>query len=310
MKRGSPWTAPAMPEIRAALRRGFIDMIERHSEALVDDPDLRSARNPAQLRRRNNLARDLAAALDEMRTEVKALDRSALYWVARDMVPVVMSAAESLPEWTPDLAMPSEAGMLCWAKPAGDMMFHDKGAVPWDGAWWWRRPDGLLQIQLASRLTQRQDLLVPFGISTPLWSGTTLLVNPDVPRTAEVHGDPDASQMVRILGATWLLMDQRTVAEVRTLPAPSLAATAGDADTTPSLVSMVELRRKLPESHKPTTSSGVQRKYHSRWDVEGHWRQQACGPRWSQRKPIYITDYTKGPEGAPLKSSKVHVLRR
>jgi hypothetical protein len=42
------------------------------------------------------------------------------------------------------------------------------------------------------------------------------LVDPSVPRTAEVEDNPDASEFVRILGATWLLMDQRTVAETRT----------------------------------------------------------------------------------------------
>lgn len=118
MKRGSPWTAPAMPDIRAALRRGFVELIERHGTALVDDPDLRNVRNPAQLRRRNALARELAASLDEMRTEVQAIDRAALYWVAREMVPVVMSAAQTLPEWTPDLVLPSDAGMLCCAGPS------------------------------------------------------------------------------------------------------------------------------------------------------------------------------------------------
>ena len=167
----------------------------------------------------------------------------------------------------------------------------------------------MLQIQVASRLTQRQDLLEPFGISTPLWSGTTLLLNPDVPRTAEVNGDPDASQMVRILGATWLLMDQRTVAEVRTLP-PGPGPGAADIKAAPSAVSMVELRRKLPEVRERTSTSTTERVYRSRWSVDGHWRQQACGPRWSQRKPLYITEYTKGPADAPLKSSKVHVFRR
>lgn len=160
-------------------------------------------------------------------------------------------------------------------------------------AWWWRRADGVLQIQVASRLTQRQDLLEPFGITTPLWSGTTLLVNPDVPRTAEVNGDPDASQMVRILGATWLLMDQRTVAETRTLQ-PTQSTAPSDTVVPPSSVSMVELRRKLPESReRTTTSTAAERTYHSRWWVEGHWRQQACGPGWSQRKPLYITDYER-----------------
>ncbi|BBX37592.1 hypothetical protein MMAG44476_37518 [Mycolicibacterium mageritense DSM 44476 = CIP 104973] len=81
MKRGSPWAAPAVPDIRAGLRRGFVELIERFSVALTDDPDLRSVRDPAELRRRNNRARDLGASLDEMRTEVAALDRAGLYWV-------------------------------------------------------------------------------------------------------------------------------------------------------------------------------------------------------------------------------------
>jgi hypothetical protein len=167
----------------------------------------------------------------------------------------------------------------------------------------------VLQIQVASRLSQRQDLLEPYGISTPLWAGTTLLVNPDVPRTAEVSGDSDASQMVSILGATWLLMDQRTVAEVRQLQTQPAAA-AQDTAAAPRPVSMVELRRKLPQPPKVPADAASGRKFHSRWDVEGHWRQQACGPGWSQRKPVYITDYTKGPADAPKKTGKVHVFRR
>ncbi|GAS93167.1 uncharacterized protein RMCC_0133 [Mycolicibacterium canariasense] len=229
--------------------------------------------------------------------------------MARDMVPVVMAAAQTLPEWTPDLVLPSEAGMLCWAKPAGEMPFHSHGHVPWDAAWWWRRPDGVLQIQVGSRLTQRQELLEPYGITPPLWAGATLVLNPDVPRTAEVDGVPEASQMVSILGATWLLMDQRTVAEVRQLEARPPAAGQDSAAPEPSPVSMVELRRKLAEQKDPSNGASG-RKFHSRWSVEGHWRQQACGPRWSQRKPLYITNYTKGPADAPMKTGKVHVFRR
>lgn len=34
--------------------------------------------------------------------------------------------------------------------------------------------------------------------------------------------------------------------------------------------------------------------------VRGHWRQQACGPRFSDRKATWIEPYWKGPEDAPI----------
>jgi hypothetical protein len=308
MKRTAPWAAPAVPDLRAALRQAFVDMIARYSVVLQDDPDKKRMRNPAQIRKRNKLVRELAESLDEIREELQVLDRAKLFWVARDMVPVAVSAAATLPEWTPDLVLPAEAGFLCWAKPAGTIPFAGHEKVPWDAAWWWRRGDGILQIQVGSRLTQRQDILASYGVSAPLWSGTTLLVDPRVPRTAEVEGNPEASEFVSVLGATWLLMDQRTVAETRALEARSVSSGASS-DAAPSPVSMVVLRKQLSQPQEdPVAGSG--RMYRSRWSVEPHWRQQACGPRWSQRKPVYITEYTKGPRDAPVKTDKVSVWRR
>jgi hypothetical protein len=109
------------------------------------------------------------------------------------------------------------------------------------------RPDGVLQIQVASRLTKRQDLLAPFGVRSPLWSGTTLLVNPTVPRTEEVQGSPEASEFVSILGATWLLMEQRTVAETRVLSDPTSTSRGGAAAGKAAKVSIIELRRPEPQ---------------------------------------------------------------
>lgn len=34
--------------------------------------------------------------------------------------------------------------------------------------------------------------------------------------------------------------------------------------------------------------------------VRGHWRNQACGPRMTQRRPTWIEPYWKGPEDAPI----------
>ena len=56
-------------------------------------------------------------------------------------------------------------------------------------------------------------------------------------------------------------------------------------------------------------SSG-DRQYRNRWWVGGHWRQQACGPNHADRRPKWIAPYVKGPEGAPLKTDRVHVWRR
>ena len=203
--------------------------------------------------------------------------------------------------------MPAEAGLLCWARPAGDVPFAGAGEVPWDAAWWRLRTDGVLQIQVASRLTKRQDLLAPFGVRSPLWSGTTLLVNPTVPRTEEVQGSPEASEFVSILGTTWLLMEQRTVAETRVLSDPTSTSRGGSAAGKPA-AAHYRVAPARTQSREPGGSS--RRRYRYRWTVEGHWRQQPCGPNWSQRKPTYITGYEKGGKEAPFKDDRVNVFRR
>jgi hypothetical protein len=136
-------------------------------------------------------------------------------------------AADTLPAWSPALAAPVLTGLLCWAKPAGAVPYPLPGKsveVPWDAVWWWTRPDGVLQLQLGSRLTKQPELLAPFEVRSPLWAGHTLVLNPTVPRTAEVMGSPEVSQLVSIVGAAWLLMSQPAVIEIRTLGAAARAA--------------------------------------------------------------------------------------
>lgn len=308
VRRSAPWSSLAVPVIRDAVCASLVGMVARQSDAVNLDPEVRAGFSAAHVRKFRRLTAKLTESLDGMRDELQGLRRAQLYWVSRDMVPVAVEAAQTLPEWTPALAMPVEAGLLCWAKPAGTVDFFGREAVPWDAAWWWRRPDGLVQIQVASRLVHRHDL-VPPRVSAPLWSGTTVVVNPEVARTAEVNGDPEASEFVKVLGATWLLMDQRTVADLRVVGDRPPAGDGDEGGAAPSTVSLVELRRReLQPQARGSGASG--RAYKSRWTVEGHWRQQACGPQWSQRKPLYITEYEKGPVDAPRKESKVHVWRR
>ncbi|MGK2904373.1 hypothetical protein [Mycolicibacterium chlorophenolicum] len=259
----------------------------------------------------------LAETLSQMSGEADIIKRAELYWVSRDMVDVALDAADSLPEWTPAVAAPAPTGLLCWAKPAGRVPWNalspnDPTEVSWDGVWWWSRPDGVLQIQPLSRLAKNPELLSPYGVSSPLWvTNPTLLLQPLVPRTAEVARSAEASPLVSVVGAAWLLMGQPTVASTRVLGSapPPQTEESPTAAADPNRVSIIELRRPMSPPGERDGSCG-DRQYRHRWWVGGHWRQQACGPNHADRRPKWIAPYVKGPEGAPLKTDRVHVWRR
>jgi hypothetical protein len=80
-------------------------------------------------------------------------------------------------------------------------------------------------------------------------------------------------------------------------------------------VRVIQLRR---EEHVKTLDDNPESKterdhyYSCRFDVDGHWRNQACGPQFSDRKLRWINPFEKGPEDAPRRSPrpKVYVVSR
>lgn len=151
-------------------------MIARYSVVLQDDPDKKRMRNPAQIRKRNKLVRELAESLDAVGEEVQVLDRPKLFWVARDMVPVAVTAATTLPEWTPDLALTADAGFLSWARPAGTIPFAGHERVPWEDAWCggvatascksrWARGSRSVRTSLRHTVCPHR-----YGLARPCWS--------------------------------------------------------------------------------------------------------------------------------------------
>lgn len=324
-RRSVPWAATSVPEVRRRWCYALAGEVTRHQQVLDHPQDT----GTAQSGRTKRMLATAQAALTQMRDEIRAIRTAEMYWVARDMVDVAVEASATLPEWTPGLALPADNGLLCWAKPAGRIPWTSQSEieVSWDAVSWWSRPDGLLQIQPLSRLSTHAELVEPFG-HPPLWAAaTTLLLDPTVARTDEVTGSLNASFMVSIVGSAWLLMGLPVITATRTIafddrePAPDDTAEPEDSKTATSpsdrdgisgrrpMVSIIELHRlTVNGAASPQHRSG--RHYRRQWWVEGHWRQQACGPGRSQRKPTWIAPYIKGPTGAPLTGDRVTVWRR
>ncbi|CDO91197.1 hypothetical protein AWC29_01220 [Mycobacterium triplex] len=346
-RRGAPWAATSVPIIR----RQWCSALEATAEISFDQykvppPPDASAHDIATAKRIQRLIARFADTAPIIRAEAQALRTAELYWVARDMVDVVLDAAQSLPEWTPAAALPAPTGMLCWAKSAGTVpsgtlkpdaveaglnnpAYIAQGLTPdvatiidisWDGVWWWSRPDGLLQLVPFSREDQNPEVLRLADTTSPVWAAQTIMAKPDVPRTEEANNTESAHPFVSVVGAAWLLMAQANVAETRTIgsprpPEPQPADIEDDHQPPerpprePSTVTIVDLRARAA-TYEPGAEPG--RTYNHRFPVAGHWRQQAWGPNHSWRKPKYIGDYIKGPKGAPLIAPKtrVHVLRK
>lgn len=60
---------------------------------------------------------------------------------------------------------------------------------------------------------------------------------------------------------------------------------------------------------RSTDVSDEESRYRVRWVVRGHWRSQPYGPGREYRRPTWIGEHVKGPEGAPLLDPSQRVNR-
>ena len=237
--------------------------------------------------------------------KVRAIDLqdATLWWVRPDMARLAWDAAQTLPEGT----------RLLEAIPA------PKGIIIWEG-------DPLLSGLLVVRTGRGQQTLRP--IQGAVWEVTargveiaTLIHEP--PESPEIRYIPIYSyqyigqlkkDLEAYLTATFLLATQPRIGQItqhdptprrrrHTLPDP------GDITTGVNLVALRENVARLPDEEP---SEGEKKWGLSvRFMVRGHWRNQACGEKMGQRRPVFVAPYLKGPEDAPLKTSEtVFVWRR
>ncbi|MGW5569673.1 hypothetical protein ACWEVD_00610 [Nocardia thailandica] len=248
---------------------------------------------------------------EAMAVSVTHLRTARLYWASADMSALAVAAAASLPG--PDLyTPPTPTGLLVFDGGAGGFPFVGGQRMPVDAVGWGPRPAGpglLLTWYLARwRITEAvavlgavmpQDLHVP-----PLCpAGHT-----EIDENGPVGQGFDAPTVA----AAWHLMSQPSLAETSEVGADKKTArAAARAGTVLDPVTVVELRRQYrptDPAHAPDEQPG---RYHHRWVVTGHWRNQPHGPDRAQRKRIWIPDHVKGPDGAPLLvRERVNVWRR
>lgn len=250
-------------------------------------------------------------------TEVVKLEQAELFYVSPDMTDLAVAAGGTLPAF--DLAredLPSRAGLMVFGKcpdPEDEgtgSLFGGFHAVSWAshpayatrsmiGSTYYDRSLAapVINAQAKLRDARKEPGLIYAHGGEFIWQYGS--------GAAAHQGEWSAFQAT--VRSAWLLMQQKLARTVEVLPDRASRRRAQREGRKPGRVRVIELRRH--ESSRPEGMS--EREYHHQWVVRGHWRQQACGPERSQRKPIWITPHIKGPEGAPMiGGEKVYALKR
>ncbi|MER6253658.1 hypothetical protein ABT224_20110 [Streptomyces sp. NPDC001584] len=130
--------------------------------------------------------------------------------------------------------------------------------------------------------------------------------------TPDLTGTPDGDvALLRLIQATWLLMGQSLATSERVAADRAsrrrIQRLGRDYGTE---VRLIRLRRARTERGTDPAEQPGTREYQHRWVVRGHWKNQWYASRNAHR-PIWISPYIAGPEGAPLiGGEKVFVLAR
>ena len=310
------WTAYDVPYLRDDLIRSTRFAVDTmvYTKSILDDVNAVEEANTT------------AYHIDSVELQNKSLQRDDMnmHYVSRSMCQMITEMSGSLPEWTVSQALPSDYGFLIFERSVCDLMYvtdKDKEPVPLRGIFWHLRGDSVEIVTLTDSSSQLVvdnadgDSIFKIGliyfhksqiqgagrVSTGV-SGSDHIVN-----FTNFDRNRQFDKIISIVGATWLLMSQDSVIEdVETpvkmkqrseSPSGSRRKTVKDVIVhEQSLIKRSASSRYMRDKDNKQTG----REYSKQWWVSGHWRQQACGPKWSERKPVFIEPHIAGPEDKPL----------
>lgn len=315
------WGPTIVADARRALRRSLsIDVEElegsiEHVEALRYQYGPNDSRYPDL----TDFAQKLSTQQAGTARVRDGLADATLYWVTARMSRTAAAAAQSLPQWSPVEATPSNHGMALFEEPIGEATgtVNATGAqvnVPLDGVVW-SFTDETIELAALSRLRRHTNVVPPHLPQAPVYAVQHF-------NRGRALGDDfqltewQRTAIVSVLGSLWLLMgqDNRMTTVTPTIGGKPTSANDGDSPATtdntrarPRMVSVVDLHPDRGSPHDVSSDAHPEtRVYHHRWWVDGHWRQQACGRDLKERRPTWIAPHVKGPADKPFITDRVY----
>ncbi len=321
-RRAVKWEARAVPAARAGL------MAEFHA---VAETQLRQYHHAGEWLSNNagttdvdsvvRATADRAVAQELYGVNTEALEGAevaTLYWATSGQTRLAASAAVSLPAWSARQALPCPNGLILFEESVGsvrvDVQAADSPRVDVDGMLWRTREDDFLVVYLLSRYSGAGELRRARGVGegkATVWPVTWLMCELSLVESPRERKSEEDS-FLDLIGALWLLIGQDRVSTTETVetskrrPRRRGSSSTGAEDEFERVV-VVDLHRAQPAPVE--VGDRAQPTYRHRWWVEGHWRQQACGPNMSERRPIFIFPHVKGPPDRPFKTDAERVYR-
>lgn len=255
------------------------------------------------------------------RRHASTIRTAPLWWANEDMTRLAVDTSLTMPAWTPMIARPSPVGLMAWSAPIGG--FHDAApGFDFDGpcsdtlgssrvrAAHWSIDGEYITFTLYGTVHDQQER----ERTAPIWHDwyeigvyTTYATHEFTPGMQEL-ADQQMGNILHVIGASWLLMQQPTIATMRRAKPTGRGAARKPKKI--DTVQVIDLRRLATNRLDGHDSESEGREYRHRWLVRGHWRQQRVGPGRKYVKPVYVAPHIKGPDGAPLKTERVHAWRR
>lgn len=240
----------------------------------------------------------------DVRNKLK-MKNTVLFWLTDETSMEVKTASQTLPEWSPHHCLPCSSGIISLYDNVTEecdiilaWQVVEDNAIKVDGCVYHKG-----EIATAvSRLVYEGET-IPAYVSR--WRGLNQedflrrLNSPEVVESAQ-------ESLVALLGAAWTFLNDLKLTErtPRRVTANPMAAHKRKRKHKPETVQIINLRRETYE-HQQRSGGGSDREFQCRWFVKGHWRQQRVGPGRTQRKPVYIAPYIKGPADKPLKTERI-----
>lgn len=218
---------------------------------------------------------------------------AAVYFLHREIIDVISASSASLGRWEmqpSDFITPQ--GFVWLERPLGDMLGMQ-------GFIWLTHEDKVMLVS--------HDVLGPRATLGGHFGNDAL--DPkflEAERNVFNVGGFDESSIadLRFIAATVLFVSQEILVRSEEHPPRHVArrlsreqrSTAGTES-----VSVLVLRRQHTRSDVGGVEPDRPVDWAWRWAVRGHWRQQPIGPARSQRRPVWIHPYVKGPDDRPFK---------